>query len=588
MMEKALRKRQEKRRGIALKLVLAFCAVSAASAVVAAMGVYGTSAANSAVSDANRIAQRLPAAARAMTSLSRIESAARDAVINFHNSELFDADQKSIQKNLAAYRSYEAKLLQAEQEKSALAELTEASKLFQQEFEPDITGSLKAADSNQLAQADSLLQNSLAPEDTILQHYRNFMEIQNRAAASAEDGARRKTRALFLIQGVFSLCVVAASLCFGIRFSRSIGRPLAAISKTARQFSNGDLGQVISYTGRDEIGDLADSLNESFRQLQLSVSQIAAALKSLSEGDFTAEALPDFPGDFAPLTRSVNLLRNTIGGSFSQIRASAAQIEIGAAQVSESAQAVARGADEQSHSAARLTDAVSAIHQEARENADDIAGISKDTGAALRSVAESDRRMKQLLAIMEEIRGSAEQMRQVLSQIDSIAFQTNLLALNASVEAARVGSAGRGFAVVAQEVRSLAERTAAAAKQTNRLIGDAAQRIEEGCEKAEATAFELSKAADRFGKINGNIGKITAASRNQVEEADQAALAARQVGEVVRKNADLSSQSAAAGEELSGQSELLRQLLNQVRLKADEAYSISNLDCKYGHGIVAK
>ncbi|MVB09941.1 Methyl-accepting chemotaxis protein IV [Caprobacter fermentans] len=570
MIKKTVRKRQEKRRGITLKLVFAFCAVSAASAVVAAMGIYGTSAANSAVSDSNRMAQRLPVAARAMTSLSRIESAARDAVINFHNSELFEADQKSIEKNLAAYRSYEAKLLQAEQEKSAAAELTAASKLFQQEFEPDITGSLKAADSNQLAQADSLLQNSVAPEDTILQHYQNFMEIQNRAAAGAEDGARRKTRALFLIQGVFSLCVVAASLCFGIRFSRSIGQPLAAISKTARQFSNGDLGQVISYAERDEIGDLADSLNASFRRLQLSVSQIAAALKSLSEGDFTAEDLPDFPGDFAPLTRSVNLLRNTIGGSFSQISCSAGQIEIGAAQVSESAQAVARGADDQSNGVARLTDAVSAIHQEARENADDIARISKDTGAALMSVTESDRQMKQLLEIMEGIRSSAEQMRLVLSQIDSIAFQTNLLALNASVEAARVGSAGRGFTVVAAEVRSLAERTAAAAKQTNLLIGDSVQRIGEGCEKAKATAFELEKATDRFVRINGSIGKITAAFKDQAEESKQAALAARQVGAVVRANADLSSQSAAAGEELSGQSELLRQLLSQLRLKADE------------------
>ncbi|QAT50493.1 HAMP domain-containing protein [Caproiciproducens sp. NJN-50] len=560
---------KKKKRGIARKLILAFCAVSACSAAVAAIGSHGMARANSAAEESMRVAERLPAAAHAMTCLSHMESSARDAVINFHNSELFESDKASIDKSRKDYQSYEAELLRSAGSPEASKELTEAAEQFRKAFDPKITDAIKAADSSQLAQADTLLQNSIAPEETILQHYQNFMDLQNRASAGAAAEEKRVSFFLFLLQGVFSLCAIAASLWFGIRFSRSIGRPLGSIAEAARKFSNGSLDLRISYAGSDEIGDLADSLNASFRRLQDYVSETAAILLNLSEGDFTEADIPDFPGNFAPLSASINSIREKLSASFSQIGSSADQIGAGAAQVSEGAQQVARGAEKQSRSVDQLTVSVNGILEKSRENADDVARILKDTGAALESVEESDQQMKRLLALMEEIRASSEKMRQILAQIDSIAFQTNLLALNASVEAARVGSAGHGFTVVAQEVRALAEKTAAAAKQTDILIEDSVQKIGNGCERAEKTASELTKTAGKFAEINESIGRITSASEDQANSAEQAALSAEQVGAVIRTNADLSSRSAAAGEELSGHAELLRKLLAQVRLQGE-------------------
>lgn len=570
MRKKAAKKK--KRRGITRRLILAFCAVSACSAAVAAIGSYGMVRANSAAKESMRAAERLPAAAHAMTCLTHMESSARDAVINFHNSDLFESDKVSIDKDRKDYQSFEAELLRSAGSSEASKELAEASNQFRESFNPKIEDAIKAADGSQLAQADSLLQNSIAPEETILQHYQNFMDLQNRASAEAAAAEKQVSFFLFFIQGVFSLCAIAASLSFGVRFSRSIGRPLGSIAEAARQFSNGTLDLRISYAGSDEIADLSDSLNASFRQLQDYVSGTATVLLNLSEGDFTGEDIPDYPGDFAPLSHSINSIREKLSKSFSTIGSSANQIDAGAAQVSESAQQVARGTEEQSRSIDQLVRSVNGILKKARENADDISRIQKDTGGALESVEESDRQMKQLLSLMEEVRTSSEKMRQILAQIDSIAFQTNLLALNAAVEAARVGSAGHGFTVVAQEVRALAGKAAAAAKQTEHLIEDSVQKIGNGCERAEKAASELTKTAGRFAEINQSIGRITSASKNQADSAEQAVLSVEQVDAVIRANADLSSRSAASGEELSSHAEMLKRLLAQVRLQEDPGF----------------
>lgn len=557
----------KKRRSIARKLITAFCMISACSAAVAAIGIYGIIRSNAAINDSLQIADLLPNAAHAMTDISHMESSARDAVINFHNSELFDADKASIEQSIKSYQAHEASLLQSVGSGKAGKELSEASKQFQEEFQPLIESILEAAKGNQLAQADRLLQKTVSPEESILQHYQNFMDLQNQAAAKTADASKSTGRALFLFQCAFSAFAVAISLWFGIRFSRSIGRPLSSIAETARNFSNGALNLRISYSAKDEIGNLADALNLSFRQLQNYISETASFLARLEEGDFTEDFVSHYPGDFAPLSASLSSMREKLLSSFSQIGSSAEQITEGAKLVSDSAQQVARGAEEQSRSLEQLNLSIDGVLGKSRENTNRIFSISKDSGLVLSGVSESDRQMEQFLLFMKEIRLSSEKMRQVLAQIDSIAFQTNLLSLNASVEAARAGSAGKGFAVVAQEVRSLSEKAAAAAKQTGVLVEDTIQKINSGCEKAEKTAEELTKATEKFDEINESIEMISAASREQTDRAEQAMQSAKQVHSIVRDNAELSSQSAAAGEELSGQAALLKDMLRQIQLK---------------------
>lgn len=556
-------------RSIAGKLIFAFCAVSVSALIVAAAGIYGMVSANSAIERSNQIAERLPAAASAMTSLSRMESSARDAVINFHNSDLFEADRKSMQQNLNTYLSEESKLLKSGGSSEAAGELAQASSLFQKDFRVPITGAFEAADKNQLAQADNLLQSSLSPEEKILQHYQNYMEIQNRAAAAEAAGSKRFLVFFLGVLIFLSAGAVMGSILYGIRFSRSIGGPLCRISEVARHFSEGALGLRISYTGSDEIGDLAKSLNTSFQHLQEFVAEISSALSSLSGGDLSGEDMRSYPGDFAPLSHSLNIIRKELNNSFLQIRSSADQIGTGAGQVSESAQQVAQGTSEQAMSVEQLSGSVADILRRAKENAEDLRQLSGDSDSALEEIHKSDRQMKQLLLLMDGIRLSSGTMKQVLKEIDTIAFQTNLLALNASVEAARAGSAGAGFAVVAQEVRALAEKSAAASRQTADLIEDSMKRIESGSAAAGEAAGALSNTTEKFTSISQRIGKISEASRSQSESAARVSLSADQVSTVVRKNSDSSSQSAAAGEELSGQAQLLREMLRHFRLECD-------------------
>lgn len=550
---------------ISRRLSLAFCLVSAISAALAGMGIYGLAAAGGAADRSNEIMVSLPSAARAMTEISAMESAVRDAVINFHNSQLFDADLKALEEAEKGYES-DAAALHAAAGASG-AGLADADRLFKEEFKAKLDQALDAVKKNRLADADTLLQDSMKPEEQLLELYGGYMDNRIQTAKQAADDAKRTSALLFRLLVGFSAAGIAASVLFGIRFSRSIGGPLRELAETARRFSGGALDLRVHYSRQNEIGALADSLNASFQSLQQIVEEISGVLSDISGGDLTAAAVRDYPGDFAPVSRSLNAILTGLNEIFSLVRSSSEQIEAGAGQVSAGAQQVAHGAAEQAEAVRRLSDSISGILREAGETAEDVAKVAGAVEKAAREISESDARMKRLLGEMDAIRSASGEIRKIIGTIDGIAFQTNLLALNASVEAARAGSAGKGFAVVALEVRNLASRSAEASKQTAGLIEASVRQAGEGVEAAGNTARSLDGVTDTFGEVGNRIGRIAAASRAQAQSAGLVNEAIGQVDAVVQKNSASSEQSAAASEELFSQAGLLREQLGRIRLR---------------------
>ena len=550
---------------ISRRLSLAFCLVSAISAALAGMGIYGLAAAGGAADRSNGIMVSLPSAARAMTEISAMESAVRDAVINFHNSQLFDADLEALEEAEKGYESAAAALHAAAG--ASGAGLADADRLFKEEFKAKLDQALDAVKKNRLADADTLLQDSMKPEEQLLELYGGYMDDRIRTAQQAADDAKRTSALLFRLLVGFSAAGIAASVLFGIRFSRSIGGPLRELAETARRFSGGALDLRVHYSRRNEIGALADSLNASFQSLQQIVEEISGVLSDISGGDLTAAAVRDYPGDFAPVSRSLNAILTGLNGIFSLVRSSSEQIEAGAGQVSAGAQQVAHGAAEQAEAVRRLSDSISGILREAGETAEDVAKVAGAVEKAAREISESDARMKRLLGEMDGIRSASGEIRKIIGTIDGIAFQTNLLALTASVEAARAGSAGKGFAVVALEVRNLASRSTEASKQTAGLIEASVRQAGEGVEAAGNTAHSLAEVTDTFSEVGNRIGRSAAASRAQAQSAGLVNEAIGQVDAVVQKNSASSEQSAAASEELFSQAGLLREQLGRIRLR---------------------
>ena len=179
--------------------------------------------------------------------------------------------------------------------------------------------------------------------------------------------------------------------------------------------------------------------------------------------------------------------------------------------------------------------------------------------------------MQELSQAMDDIYSGQKDIGQIIDTIENIAFQTNILALNAAVEAARAGEAGKGFAVVADEVRNLAGKSADASKNTSSLIEGSLHAVERGTKIASETALALDEVVNGVEDVSAAINEISAASADQASSARQVTQGIDQISSVVQTNSATAQESAAASEELSGQAQILKNLVGQFKFGSTEA-----------------
>jgi methyl-accepting chemotaxis protein len=228
---------------------------------------------------------------------------------------------------------------------------------------------------------------------------------------------------------------------------------------------------------------------------------------------------------------------------------------------------LAQGAAEQANAVEVLLQSVNGISAHVKENAVNATEASRISREAAAKVETEKLQMERMTRAMTEITRSSEKIGRIIKNIDDIAFQTNILALNASVEAARAGEAGKGFAVVAGEVRSLAVRSAEAAKSTAELIEQSIQTVKAGSAIADETAKSLLSISDSTEQSEKLVEQIAKASNEQAGSIHQITGGLQQISAVIQTNSATAQQSAAASEELSGQAKVMNDLLGQFRLK---------------------
>ncbi|MGO5097585.1 methyl-accepting chemotaxis protein [Agathobaculum sp. LCP25S3_E8] len=358
--------------------------------------------------------------------------------------------------------------------------------------------------------------------------------------------------------------VVSAAIAF--RLIRLITSPLLEIENAARSLSNGDFETHITYESKDEMGSTCKSMQESFTILKSIIMDINSVLGALSRGDLSVATSVDFPGEMQEIETSIAKLIQKLNLSFGEIRGAADQINSGAEQVSNGAQALAQGATEQASSVEELAATITEISRQVQtnsENAQKANVIAADAGKVADMTLEG---MREMIAAMQEIMTTSENIGKIIKVIDDIAFQTNILALNAAVEAARAGSAGKGFAVVADEVRNLAGKSADAAKSTTELIDSTIKAVSHGEEiagKANAAFEELSA---KVSEVVSTVNMISEASTEQAANIQQITVGVDQISSVVQTNSATSEESAAASEELAGQASTLDRLVAQFKL----------------------
>ena len=362
--------------------------------------------------------------------------------------------------------------------------------------------------------ADTHFQAMLKNLDELVQHEKKL------AQDSYESSARASRTAAVLLLAIL-LAAVAASIAAALLMSRAIVRPLHAAIRAADQIARGDLSADVKVRGTDETADL---------------------LKALAE-----------------MTNNLRQLVGEVAGGAHMVADTSAQIAQGNQDLSQRTEEQASTLEETASSMEELTSTVSLNAQNARQ-ASQLAMNASDVARKGGQV------VGQVVSTMAGISGSSRKIGDIIGVIDGIAFQTNILALNAAVEAARAGEQGRGFAVVAAEVRNLAQRSAAAAKEIKSLIGESVEKVDAGGKLVHDAGKTMDEIVASVKQVSDLIAEIAAASEEQDSGIQQVNTAVTQMDQVVQQNASLVEEAAAATESMKVQASSLLRMVARFKL----------------------
>ncbi|MFH0130241.1 methyl-accepting chemotaxis protein [Variovorax sp. VaC1] len=328
----------------------------------------------------------------------------------------------------------------------------------------------------------------------------------------------------FNLQMLLALLTVVSGAVFAFFISRSIVRPLTKAVEVAQTVAGGDLSANIEVGSRDEAGQLMQALKD----MNTNLARVVGEVRSGTETIATASG-----------------------------------------QIASGNQDLSSRTEEQASSLEQTAASMEELTSTVKQNADNARQANQLAVSASEVAVKGGSVVSQVVDTMGSINASSKKIVDIIGVIDGIAFQTNILALNAAVEAARAGEQGRGFAVVASEVRSLAQRSAAAAKEIKTLIGDSVEKVEEGSKQVAEAGRTMEEIVGSVKRVTDIMGEITAASREQTSGIEQINQAITQMDQVTQQNAALVEEASAAAQSLQEQAGSLVQAVSIFKLDTD-------------------
>ncbi|KQO21830.1 chemotaxis protein [Acidovorax sp. Leaf76] len=464
------------------------------------------------------------------TTLGDLRRTEKDIIINFNNSVEVSALRETWAKTLAALRKSLADVRQVQSGDAAFVESIDKSLAEIKQYETGISPIFEQIERAQLDGA-----GGGAYADRFKVHMEATDKLFSSLATSARTqmdearaGVESRAKAMSALIGIGLLLGLAVLIPLTFFSVRSITKSLGQAQELAERIAGGDLSRDVVVMNHDEVG-----------QLVVSMGRMQDALRGL-----------------------VRQVQDSAGN----ISTASSEIASGNHDLSHRTEQTAANLEETASSMEMLTSTVQQSAQSSRQ-ASDFASSAAEVAARGGAV------VSQVVTTMDQITTSSRKIADITGVIDSIAFQTNILALNAAVEAARAGEQGRGFAVVASEVRSLAQRSAAAAKEIKGLIGSSVERVEDGSRLVSQAGATMTEIVSSVRRVSDIIAEITASSAEQSDNIGQISQSVTQLDQMTQQNAALVEQSTAASESLREQAVHLTSAVRQFRLQEGAAGS---------------
>ena len=291
-------------------------------------------------------------------------------------------------------------------------------------------------------------------------------------------------------------------------------------------------------------------------------------MQKIAHGDLTSQITVDTKYPKSILC-AIKEMQDNLTKIVSEVRGSSGSIDASSAEVAQGTMDLSQRTEEQASSLEETASSMEELTSTVKQNADNARQASQLAAGASEVAVKGGEVVGQVVQTMSAINESSKKIVDIISVIDGIAFQTNILALNAAVEAARAGEQGRGFAVVATEVRTLAQRSAAAAKEIKELISDSVAKVEDGSRLVDEAGATMTEIVEAVKRVTDIMTEISAASQEQSSGIEQVNQAVTQMDEATQQNAALVEEAAAATASMKEQSQVLTRTVGAFRLIGD-------------------
>lgn len=377
-----------------------------------------------------------------------------------------------------------------------------------------------------------------------------------------------------IIAVIVMIAVIILSILSGRRFGNQIAdgisKPLQQISERLKTFAEGDLdSEFPEHDAKDEVAEMIETARKMADNLNVIISDSGKLLNEMADGNFAVatEHEERYTGKFNDLLVGIRNMNRKIDESLRQVEETAEQVSLGSGNMAEAAQSLAEGATEQAGAVEELQATIADITANVEHTAENLQKSHADARKYADDADHSREQMHAMVEAMQRISESSMKIENIISELEDIASQTNLLSLNASIEAARAGEAGKGFAVVADQIRKLAEQSAASAVSTRELIEGSIHDVEEGNKAVALVSETLDEVIKGINDIADTSKSLSENSQSQATAMEQAEQGVNQISEVVQSNSAMAQETSATSEELSAQAETLDNLVRQFTLR---------------------